>query len=132
VVGTFVAFLFHNQIFCLVVAPQYRHVAGFLPYMVLAGGLFASGQIASTIFLIAGKTERLLGPKIGTAVMCILLNLAGAYRFGVAGVVLANVTFSLAYLIWVLVLARKQARAKPTMASQSAAWALGGTVSSET
>src|SRR5208282_5628895 len=56
VVGTIVAFLLHNQIFRLVVAPQYRQVAGWLPYMVLAGGLFASGQIASLIFLITGET----------------------------------------------------------------------------
>jgi O-antigen/teichoic acid export membrane protein len=130
VVGTIVAFVFHNQIFCLVVAPQYRHVAGFLPYMVLASGLFASGQIASTIFLIAGKTERLLGPKIGTAVMCVILNCLGAYRFGLAGVVLSNVAFSVAYLVWVSVLARTQLPGQFALRSKDPVWLLGETGSS--
>jgi O-antigen/teichoic acid export membrane protein len=130
VVGTIVAFLFHNQIFCLVVAPQYRQVAGFLPYMVLASGLFASGQVASTIFLIAGKTERLLGPKIGTAVVCVILNCLGAHRFGLAGVVLSNVTFSMAYLVWVSILARAQLPGQLALRSKDPVWLLGGTGSS--
>ena len=125
--GSIVAFLFHNQIFWLAVAPKYRQVAGFLPFMVLASGLFASGQIATFIFLIAGKPQRLLAPKIGTCVLCVLLNLLGAYRFGLAGVVFSNVTFSLAYFIWVSVLARSQVRGEFRLRSGSVAWVLGET-----
>jgi O-antigen/teichoic acid export membrane protein len=131
-VATLIAFLLQNLIFRLVVAPQYRQVAGWLPYMVLAGGLFASGQIASLIFMTAGKTKRLLAPKIGTCALCVLLNIVGAYRFGLAGVVLANVTFSTVYLIWVSILARRQVRAELPIGSENAAWGLGGTRSSAT
>ncbi|MFZ0963036.1 MAG: oligosaccharide flippase family protein [Terriglobia bacterium] len=121
-VGTMLAFVLHNQIFRLVVAPQYRQVAGWLPYMVLAGGLFASGQIASLIFLITGETRRLLAPKIGTSALCVLMNIGGAYRFGLAGVVFANVTFSLAYLLWVSFLARRQSSARLALGSEIAPW----------
>lgn len=131
-VATTVAFLLHTQIFRLVVAPQYRHVSGWLPYMVLAGGLFASGQIASLVFLITGETKRLLAPKIGTAVVCVLLNIAGAYRFGLAGVVFASVTFSTLYLIWVLVLAQRQVRGELPIGSENVAWGLRGTASGPT
>lgn len=126
-VGTILAFLFRNQIFWLVVAPKYRQVAGFLPFMVLASGLFASGQIACLTFLTAGRTQRLLAPKIGTCVLCVLLNFLGAYRFGLAGVVFSNVTFSLAYFIWVSVLARRQVSGEFRSRSESAAWVLGET-----
>jgi O-antigen/teichoic acid export membrane protein len=126
-VGTIVAFLFHNQIFWLVVAPKFRRVAGFLPFVVLASGLFASGQIASLIFLTTGKTQRLLAPKIGTCVLCVLLNFLGAYRFGLAGVVFSNVTFSMAYFIWISVLARRQVRGEFRPRSESATWVLGET-----
>jgi O-antigen/teichoic acid export membrane protein len=126
-VGTLVAFLFHSQIFWLVVAPQYRQVSRFLPFMVLASGLFASGQIASLVFLITGDTRRLLAPKIGTAVLCVLMNFAGAYGFGLLGVVLSSVIFSVVYLIWVLVLARRHVHAQFSLDSQNAAWAVGGT-----
>ena len=130
--GTMIAFLIHNQIFRLVVAPQYRQVAEWLPYMVLAGGLFASGQIVSLIFLITGETKRLLAPKIGTAVLCVLLNIAGAYRFGLPGVVLAGVASSTAYLVWVAILARKQVRAELAVTPENAAWGLGRTTPSAT
>jgi O-antigen/teichoic acid export membrane protein len=123
-VGTIVAFLFHDQIFWLVVAPKFRGVAGFLPLMVLASGLFASGQIASFIFHITGKTQCLLAPKIGTCVLCVLLNFLGAYRFGLAGVVFSSVIFSVAYLIWVSVRARGHVRREARSRSENAPWAL--------
>ena len=112
ILGTILAFLLHRQIFWLVVAPPYRQVSWLLPFMVLASGLFASGQIASLPFMITGDTQRLLAPKIGTATICVLLNFAGAYVFGVAGVVLSNVTFSVVYLIWISILARRHVHAQ--------------------
>jgi O-antigen/teichoic acid export membrane protein len=129
-VGTILAFLLHRQIFWLVVAPQYRQVSWLLPFMVLAGGLFASGQIASLAFMITGDTQRLLVPKAGASVLCVLLNLVGAYVFGIAGVVLSNVTFSVVYLIWVSILARRHVHAQFPLGFQNAAWVLGGTGSS--
>lgn len=123
--GAVVAFLFHNQIFWLLVAPQYRHVSWLLPFVVLASGCFASGQIASLTFMINGNPERMLIPKIGTSVLCVLLNFAGAYVFGLTGVVLSTVIFSVAYLVWVLILARRHVRAQFRVGCQDVKCVLG-------
>lgn len=131
ILGTTLAFILHRQIFRLLVAPQYRQVSWLLPFMVLASGLFASGQIACVPFMITGDTQRLLAPKIGTAGLCVLLNFVGAYGFGLTGVVLANATFSMVYLIWVSILARRHTFAKVSLRFQDIAWVLGGTGSGE-
>ncbi|MGO9273598.1 MAG: lipopolysaccharide biosynthesis protein [Terriglobia bacterium] len=131
-VGAMVAFLFHKQIFWLLVAGQYRQVSWLLPFMVLASGLFAAGQIATLPFMIMGNTQCLLAPKIGTAAICVLLNFAGAYVFGLAGVVFSNVAFSLAFLIWVLILMRRQAGLRLSFGCWSPARAMGRTGSSAT
>ncbi len=108
--GTALAFLFHRQIFSLLVAPAYQEVSSLLPVMILAGGLFASGQAASLLLMSGLKTKRLMAPKIVTALWGVLLNFASAYWFGLRGVVFASVGFSLAYLVWILCLARPLAR----------------------
>ena len=131
-VATLIAVFFHNFIFRLALAPQYRQLAGWLPYMVVAGGLFASGQILSLIFQITGHTKRLLAPKIGASILCVLLNIAGAYRYGIPGVVFANVIFSLVYLIWVLILARRQMQESLALGAAGAAWRIGGAAPSAT
>lgn len=97
-----ISLLFHKQIFWLLVASQFRSVSSFLPIMVLAGGIFGCGQIVS-IFLLSGvETQSLLAPKIGSAVIGIVLNIIGAYWFGMAGVVWANVIFSSVYMGWMI------------------------------
>ncbi len=101
-IATLFAYGFHGPIFSLLVSPAFGGVSGFLPVMVLSGGLFASGQIASLLIASGTETRRLIAPKIGTAVIGTLLNIGGAYFFGLAGVVWANVIFSLVYMLWVL------------------------------
>ena len=102
--GVGLAALAHKAIFSLLVAPDYRSVSPFLPWLVLSGGLFASGQ-AATLSLMSGvQTRSLIAPKIGTALLGIALSFAGAYWFGIRGVVIAGVAFSATYFVWVLYL----------------------------
>ena len=101
------AALLHGFVFTLFAAPGYRSVSAWLPVMVLSGGMFACGQIASTTQLNRGAPQALLGPKIVMGVVGALFNLAGAYWLGLPGVVLAGAAFSALYLIWVLLLSRK-------------------------
>jgi len=100
--GTVVAFLLHSQILTLLAAPEYRAVSALLPLIVLSGGLFASGQVASITLLSGLNTQDLIPPKIVTALLGVLLNFVGAHLFGVRGVVFAGVIFSLLYLAWIL------------------------------
>ncbi len=96
------AYFIHKNLFELLVAENYRSSSWLLPGMVLASGLFSSGQVASLFFHTNLMNERLLSPKIVSAIMAIVLNLSGAALFGLIGVVFANVIFSATYLIWVL------------------------------
>lgn len=109
IIATAVAGWQHKQIFSLLAAAEFLPVSALLPYMVLAAGLFAAGQAATLVFLSETNSRRLLWPKIGCALLAILLNFAGAQRSGVAGVVAANVLWTAVYCGWLLLLTRRRA-----------------------
>ena len=100
------AALLHPLIFQLFAAPDYRSVSGLMPVMVLSGGMFACGQIASMTQLNRGESRALIWPKITTAIAGTLFNIIGAAWMGLPGVVYAGATFSILYLAWVYLLHR--------------------------
>jgi len=69
--------------------------------MALSGGIFASGQICSLTALNNNNPRILLVPKIGTSVLGIGLNFAGAAIMGVQGVAIGGLIFSVTYFIWI-------------------------------
>jgi O-antigen/teichoic acid export membrane protein len=105
-IATLFASALHGFIFRWLVAPEYRDISWLLPGMVLAGGLFATGQFASISLLSETETRILITPKIATAIIGILLNIIGAVWFGVSGVVGACVIASSVYMLWILYLVR--------------------------
>lgn len=108
-VGFLLAFFFHGWIFRLFVAEEYRPVSNQLPWMVLAGGLFAAGQVISLKLMSDMNTQALMAPKVVTAIAGTLLSFAGAYIAGLRGVVFALVAFSVLHLLWIsLVGARRK------------------------
>lgn len=108
-VAVLVALLAHGTIFRLFVAPQYHSVSGMLPWVVLAGGVFAASQTLSLALMSKMKTRLMMPAKIGTAMAGVLLNIAGAYWFGLAGIVFAGVFFSILFFSWILVVFRSEA-----------------------
>jgi O-antigen/teichoic acid export membrane protein len=102
------AFVLHGIVFTWLVASEYRTISWLLPGMVLAGGLFATGQLAGISLLSGTETRSLLAPKVVTAIVGVLLNIFGAAWWGIIGVVGAGVIFSAVYLLWVLHLVRSQ------------------------
>lgn len=110
--GTFVfvlfltglAFLMHSKFFDLLVSDRYQVVSPLLPLMVLASGLFATGQMATNSLMMRNKTQVLIAPKIGTALFGIAASVAGARWFGIPGVALASVAFGCLYLTWITLL----------------------------
>jgi O-antigen/teichoic acid export membrane protein len=102
--ATGMALLVHRPLFALLVAPSYQAASWMLPGLVLSGGLFAAGQIASLALMTDIRSRELIFPKIATALLGILLNALGASRLGLPGVVLASLGFSAAYLAWILIL----------------------------
>ena len=76
--------------------------------MVLSGGLFAAGQIAVLSLLSGAHSQRLIAPKIITALLGVLLNIGGAFWLGLSGVVYAGVAVSSIYLVWIVMLVKRE------------------------
>jgi O-antigen/teichoic acid export membrane protein len=115
-IATVGAMLFGPAILRAFASAAYVATAKNLPVLVLAGGLFACGQAVSLVLLLEGRSSRMTGVKIGTAILGILFNAVGAYFFSVGGAAWATLGFGLVYLIAMIWL---------TQHSQSMAWYSG-------
>src|SRR4029453_13646830 len=102
--------LYHPWIFRLFTHPAYAPYSGYLPVLAASAGIFGIAQAASLTFLVHGRSADLTSAKCLPAVAGIVLNLAGAYWFGVRGTVAASLLFSIIYLAAVRRLMRKIAR----------------------
>ena len=87
-------------------APVYASCAVYLPWMILAGGLFSAGQAASMIFLVGTRPDRLVRIKIITAVLGTLSNGILIYYMGIAGAVVSCLGFGFIYCLSVIVCIR--------------------------
>ena len=88
----------HRWIFALLVAPDYRGLSPYFPWMVLAGALFSVGQLVSLRFTSDNRTVELGGIKIVTAIVGLIFNIVGARIAGITGVLVAMNCFSVVYL----------------------------------
>lgn len=101
--------LTHRLVFSLMVPREYRGESHLLPLIMLASGLFATGQILAFDALIQMSSKLLLLPKIGSALFAVCLNCVGAFTLGVTGVVYATVLSSAFYAAWTFALTLKPA-----------------------
>ena len=102
---TFTYYL-HDWLFSILVAESFREASHFLPWVVLAGGLFATAQMLSLKVLSELRSNSLVAIKIITALIAVVANILGAWLFGLSGVVAGLVFFSLIYLVWMMILAK--------------------------
>lgn len=105
--GFAITFALHERLFGLLVASEYRGSSHLLPWVVLAGGIFAAGQMLALKLMSEMKPSAMTTAKIVTAMIGILLNVIGASLAGMHGVVGAMVAFSGIYFVWMAVLARR-------------------------
>ena len=99
-------FSLHEWIFHLLVAAKYHTVSYLLPWMALAGGIFAAGQILALKLMSEMKSAAMTIAKIVTAILGVGMNIYGASQFGLQGVVAALVAFSGIYFFWMAWLAQ--------------------------
>ena len=97
-----VAGLGHKFIFSIFVAKQYEMVSYLLPWVVLSAGIVSAGHVFSLSRMSALDTKGLIIPKVVTAIIGIILNILGAYFYGLEGVVFAQVLFSMIYFGWMI------------------------------
>lgn len=101
---TLLAFIFfssfHEWLFSWLVASEFRSASIYLAWMALAGGLFSAGQILSLKLMSLFNTRNMLNVKICTSLLGLLLNIFGAWYFGVHGIIASVVIFSFVYFIW--------------------------------
>ena len=97
---------FHQWIFKLLVAERYGDVSYLLPWMILAGGAFASGQMLSLKLMAEMKTQKMTIVKIVSGIFCLAMYLYGAKSFGLPGVVGASVLFGFIYASWMFYISR--------------------------
>jgi O-antigen/teichoic acid export membrane protein len=101
------AFSLHKMLFAILVPTKYQGVSYLLPWALLAGGLFAAGQMLSLKLMSEMKSSKLTKIKIITAVLGTLCNIVGAAYMGTRGVVAGLVVFSVIYFAWMAVLGRR-------------------------
>lgn len=100
------AWLLHPLIFLWFVDDAYSAVSHFLPWVVLAGGLFATGEILGLKLIVQRTHQQMLPAKIYTAIIGVVANNVGAWLYGISGVVVALVIFSSVYFLTMFLLAR--------------------------
>lgn len=93
---------FHKQIFGLLVGERYWMVSYLLPWVVCAGGLFACGQLLAVRVMTGMTTMALLKPKLISALLGVLLNVVCASLYGVEGVVIGALIFSIIHMLWMM------------------------------
>jgi O-antigen/teichoic acid export membrane protein len=107
IVAAVAAALLCRPLFRHLLPPAYGSVAPLMPVIVLATGILACGQVASLKHVLTTNPRSLIAPKIATAILGACLNIAGAYLFGLKGVVAAELCFSMVYCAWVVATAPK-------------------------
>ena len=84
----------------LFVSGQYLEVANWLPWLVLMGGLFATGQVLALQLMSEMRPAKMTTVKIATSLLAVVLNVVGSWLDGVAGVIVAGLMFALVYVSW--------------------------------
>lgn len=96
--------LFHKEIFSLLVSNDYLSVSYLLPWAVLSGGLFASSNSLVISMMSKRKTFELTMITVVTALAGCIFNLLGAYLYAIEGTVFAGLLFSIFYFMLIYII----------------------------
>ncbi len=97
-----ITFIFHNSIIKLIVGVDYHKISYLIPWMILAAGVYSVGQMLSTKFFTQLETHLMTKLKILTSLTGLILNIIGAYFYGIDGIVIAGILFSSLYTVYTI------------------------------
>lgn len=98
----FISLFTHQYIFNLLVSKEYTYISYLMPWCILAGGILAAAQFLSVRFMIELNTHSLVTVKISTSILGALMNVFAVLLYGINGLVISQVTFSLIYFSWIV------------------------------
>jgi O-antigen/teichoic acid export membrane protein len=102
-VAALVAALLHSYIFHLLVNNTYSSVSYFLPWFVLAGGIFAVAQIYASRVMALLMPKKIIPAYIGSSTIGIASAIAGTFYFELAGAVVAMLAHAISYFLWIFI-----------------------------
>ncbi|MBU3542212.1 oligosaccharide flippase family protein [Polynucleobacter sp. MWH-Loch1C5] len=98
--AAYLADLFLVKLFLpLIVSKEFYPIAQFIPLMIIAGGLWAAGDVLIITLLGQMKSEMVLHIKIISSLLGLLANVICAFLFGLIGVVYAQMIFCTFYAV---------------------------------
>ena len=101
-----VAAVLHSYIFHLVVNDSYFSVSYFLPWAVLAGGIFSVAQLYASKLMALLRTKKIIAASIGSSIIGIAAAIVGTYYFSLAGAVVSMVVHAISYFLGIVITAR--------------------------
>lgn len=93
----------HEFFFNIFVANAYAKVSYLLPWLTLSAGIVAAGHVLSLGRMSGLDTRSLIIPKVVTAIIGVMLNISAAFLYGLEGIVLAQLVFSMIYFVWMFI-----------------------------
>ena len=101
-----VAAVFHLFIFHLLVNDSYFSASYFLPWAVLAGGIFSVSQVYASRLMALLMTKKIIAASIGSSIIGIAAAIVGSYYFSLAGAVVSMLVHATSYFLWIVFASR--------------------------
>jgi O-antigen/teichoic acid export membrane protein len=99
VIATMMMAMVHGMVGEILLGSEFRAETGYLPWMILAAGLFACGQGLALGPLMLNRSRKLLIPIVWSTSLGTIATVLLARRYGIPGVILANVIYGLIHLL---------------------------------
>jgi O-antigen/teichoic acid export membrane protein len=103
VVMSTVVFAFSQPIVDLLLASRYRAEHMLLGLLVISSGLYATSNFAALLITTSEETQKLVAPRVTSALVGSALVAFGAWRYGAIGVAVASAIAWLFYTVWILI-----------------------------
>lgn len=102
--SSFISYLFSDKIVLFFLDQKYFNFSNFLPLVILSAGLLSLGEFLGLYFSTRNKQNILIKIKIPTSILIVLSNVIFAIYYGVTGVIISVLSFSIIYFLVIYLL----------------------------